>query len=816
MAEHPLLAALPAAVAERTRLLRELPVPASGAFVLYWMRTAMRGHENPALDAALALAARLSLPAFVYQGLSERYPYASDRHHTFILEGARDAAAELTARGVGHAFHLERPRHRGPHLKTLASQAAVVVTEDFPYEPLRSWTHHLARDVEVPLLLVDTACVLPAQLIDKPYDRAFAFRAKTGEARLRRARIPWEEAPVVGAPFVPPLPFEPVALATAPLPGLVAACEIDHLVGPVPETPGGAVAGYARWDRFRKARLAAYARHRDDPTRDGASRMSPYLHHGMVSPLRLAREASASGGDGAHKFLDELLTWRELAHLWCLHTARHDDLSAIPAWARESLQRHERDARPQLPSWERLARGHSGDALWDACQRSLLAHGELHNSVRMTWGKALLSWTRSASEALALLTDLNHRYALDGRDPSSSGGLLWCLGQFDRPFTPESEVLGQVRPRPTLGHAERFDLSRFEARVARPTRERPRRIGVIGAGMAGLVCARALRDHQLEVVVFDKGSGVGGRLATRRTEHGTFDHGAQFLTAHDPRFARHVASWHHEGLLARWDGRLVDLEHGEATPHVPASPRYVGVPDMNALARHLAADLQVRSGCELRSVRRDGNGWHLLDAEGQEHGPFEVLLINAPGPQAAKLLADVHPVGSREAAGLSMAPAWAVLCAFASPLGLPFDAAHVHGSPLAWAASGPSRPGRSGEECWVLHGSRAFSRGALESEPAPIAATLRAAFQEATGRAFPTPVLEQVHRWRYAFSESGRAERCFWDGDAGLGLCGDGWSGPTLEAAFLSGSALAGRVLGMAQPLHAPAPEPSSLGPLFG
>ena len=233
-------------------------------------------------------------------------------------------------------------------------------------------------------------------------------------------------------------------------------------------TRGGVIAGYERWERFKTKGLSRYAHDRNDPLKDGVSRMSAYLHYGQVSPFRLAREASALPGKGPEKYLDELLVWRELAHTYCFHREDHDTVETLPGWARETLAAHERDPRPALFDRATLAAARTGDRLWDAAQTSLLVHGELHNNVRMTWGKALLSWTPDAKTALEHLIDLNHRYALDGRDPSSYGGILWCLGQFDRPFQPERPILGTVRPRPTRQHAKRLDVERYARMVARP------------------------------------------------------------------------------------------------------------------------------------------------------------------------------------------------------------------------------------------------------------------------------------------------------------------------------------------------------------
>ena len=434
------------------------------------MRTAVRAHENPALDVALAIGRARGLPVFVYHALSERYPYASDRHHTFILEGARDVAAECAARGIGYAFHLERPGHRTKALRELSARAALIVTETMPIPPLAALTTSLAAQAPCPVWSVDTSCIVPMRLVGAAHTRAFAYKQATAPLQRMRVSREWIDVAVdtplaSAAPSVPAsLPFEPVAIAeatSAQIATLVAACEIDHRVAAVPRSPGGSRAGYARWEAFvRRGGLDRYAKQRNDPTRDGVSRMSAYLHYGMVSPFRLARECAARRGEGPEKYLDELLIWRELAHAFCYWHPSPTTIEAVPAWARATLRAHEGDRRQLLPMTV-LAAGETGDVLWDTAQHSLVAYGELHNNVRMTWGKALLDWSANAEQCLERLVELNHRFALDGRDPSSYGGLLWCLGQFDRPFAPELPVIGTVRPRPTREHAQRLNVAAY-------------------------------------------------------------------------------------------------------------------------------------------------------------------------------------------------------------------------------------------------------------------------------------------------------------------------------------------------------------------
>ncbi|MEM7587267.1 MAG: FAD-dependent oxidoreductase, partial [Acidobacteriota bacterium] len=734
---------LPRHLAERRRLLGDGSINPNGAYVLYWMHHAVRSHDNPALDAAVVAGNALGLPVVVYQGLSSKLPFASDRHYTFMLEGARDVARELGERGIKHVFFLAPRREDREPLLELAEGAALVVVEDFPAPPYPRWTQKLVEATTTAVWAVDASCVVPMQLAGRSFGRAFEFRRAIQGELDRRLDVPWRDV----EPEVPAFDGDPgfetqdlksIDLATADFAELCARCEIDHAVGPVPETRGGSVAGYARWQAFQESGgLKRYARRRNDAAIDGVSRMSPYLHHGHVSPFRIAREAAEAGHDGARrdgarKFLDELLIWRELAFNFCFYESDPERFGALPGWARETLERHARDEREAIYSWEQLARAGTGDPLWDAAQTSLLIHGELHNNVRMTWGKALLRWTRTPQDALRLLIDLNHRYALDGSDPASYGGLLWCLGLFDRPFTPERPVIGTVRSRSSARHAQRLDLDRYRARVQRPARP-GLTVAVIGAGLSGLFAARTLADHGLEVQVFDKARGPGGRMSTRRALDLRFDHGAQYFTVRDPRFERYVNSWIEDGVIARWDGRIAVVEGGHIEPKADGPDRFVGVPGMNAACRHLASDVNVAYGRRVETVERQDGGWRLIDDQGRELGDFSAVIVSAPPAQAAPLLAGA-PQLSKAADGVAMQPSWAVMTTFDQPLELPFDGAFVNDSPLSWVARNSSKPDRPESDSWVLHASPAWSTQHLELEAEDVAGRLLEAFFEATGR----------------------------------------------------------------------------------
>jgi len=799
------LSFLPLHLAQRSRWIRPAqatgPSDATGAkaeFVLYWMHHAVRGRENPSLDVAICFARQLGLPLLVYHALCEDYPYASDRHHSFILQGARDVQRELADRGVAYAFHLERCGHRGPHLRDLARRAAILVSDEMPVEPILGWTERLKTLCQTPILGVDSACVVPIPLVKRAFTRAYEYRDATKRLYGERITQAYVDQDADCAMFQGELPFTPLDLQRVDLAKLIAQCQIDHSIAPVADTPGGSRAGYARWEAFKHKGLSGYARRRNDATdHGGVSRMSGYLHFGMVSPMRIAREAAEQG---AVKYLDELLIWRELAFHFCHHTGELvDSLESLPQWAQQTLAQHASDRRPAVHSWETLARGMTGDPLWDACQQSLLRHGELHNNVRMTWGKAFLNWTRSPEQALHFSIDLNHRYALDARDPSSYGGLLWCLGQFDRPFEPEQPILGTVRPRDLQEHSERLDLDKFQKIVGRPIVARPPTVAIIGAGMAGLIAARTLWDHGIAVRVFDKSRGVGGRLATRRTDQGVrFDHGAQYFTARDSRFARYVRSWIDDGLVAPWCGRIVHLRSGAVLADKTDTARYVAQPGMNSLAKHLAKGLDCCVETTVASLHRLAtNQWRLTDDQGGVLGDFERVVCNCPPQQAAQLLTGHSPIADR-AASVTMNPCWAAMLHVESGSSdSDFAGAFVDASPLSWICRDSDKPGRGVAQgsTWVLHASAPWSIEHLEDPADQVCEQLVESFVQATGRPLGKRHYAAAHRWRYAIPANPLEDACLWDATEGLGVCGD-WCGTArVEGAFLSGMAIAGEIL---------------------
>lgn len=314
---------------------------------------------------------------------------------------------------------------------------------------------------------------------------------------------------------------------------------------------------------------------------------------------------------------------------------------------------------------------------------------------------------------------------------------------------------------------------------------------VVGAGVAGLSCARRLVRAGWSVQVFDKARGAGGRTSTRRAGSFGFDHGAQYFTVRDATFREVIEPLRAEGIVAPWDGEIVVLENGGVRPDAGSVERLVGVPGMNALARHLATVCPVRFGARVERLERVGPAWRLVGDGGEGLGGWDSVVLSAPPRQAAVLLETAGSELATTASDVPMSPCWAVMAGFSERVEVPFDGAFVNDGPLRWLARNTSKPGRSTGESWVLHASAEWSRAEIEADADEVARTLLSVFRSLSSAELPALELVKTHRWRYALPPAPLSSPYLVDEERRLAVCGDWCGGPRVEGAFLSGLAAA-------------------------
>lgn len=436
----------------------------AGEYVLYWMQATHRFEENWALRYAVLQADALGKPLLIHQGLDPTYEHANDRIHTVILENAKALHRRAERLGLRYQFVLRRRRDDDRRVvDRLAARAALVVTDLFPTAGIAARTARFAERCPVRVVEVESHCIVPYGNFVKEEYAARTIRPKIAKVLDSALESVEDRGPraTFRQALWDSLDVDRLDLATLDVPAAVASCEIDHAV-PAVAFASGLDGARARLKAFCADGLADYAERRNEPSdTDGSSRLSPYLHFGQISAAEVLRSVRAAGHQAsAEKFADELVTWRELAFNFCVHNPNHGKLKGLPDWVHRSMEKHRDDPREAIYSLAHLERAETHDELWNAAQRELVRTGFMHNVTRMLWGKSVLLWTARYRHALEHLILLNNKYGLDGRDPSSYGGIQWCFGKFDRPWF-DKPVFGVIRPMSLARARAKFDAEAY-------------------------------------------------------------------------------------------------------------------------------------------------------------------------------------------------------------------------------------------------------------------------------------------------------------------------------------------------------------------
>lgn len=311
---------------------------------------------------------------------------------------------------------------------------------------------------------------------------------------------------------------------------------------------------------------------------------------------------------------------------------------------------------------------------------------------------------------------------------------------------------------------------------------------IIGAGVSGLTAARILQDSGHNVLVVDKGRGVGGRMATRRIGDAVFDHGAQFLTARTEWFTETVRSLHSSGIIVPW------FAGGHDDSHV----RFCGAVSMNAIAKYLSQGLDIRTSTTVESIRQIDDRWYVT-FDTSETLSCDSCLVTAPIPQALALVEqrelDLRPDELDRLKRISYDPCFAVMAVLDSPSGLPtggpFRPDDTHSIALI---SDNQAKGISPLACVTIHSTPECALRHIE-DPELAGSIMR---EEAMKHLRSNITSSTIHRWRYAQpSTVFEAPFSILNNTPLLLLAGDAFGGARIEGAALSGKAAADHILGL-------------------
>lgn len=305
---------------------------------------------------------------------------------------------------------------------------------------------------------------------------------------------------------------------------------------------------------------------------------------------------------------------------------------------------------------------------------------------------------------------------------------------------------------------------------------------VVGGGIAGLACARTMTDAGLPVVLRDRGFRLGGRMAVKTMDDRPVDVGAAYFTASVPAFRTLVDHWVEIGLAHPWTDTFHVADPSGILGTRTGPMRYATPLGLRSLVEDCAQGVAVTYPDEVSEV---------------EPGPvvdgvtYAAVALALPGPQALDILSDSLETERAASAGV-WEPCLALVASYDERVWPELDGVFVNDSTVLTFIADDGRRRGDDRPVLVAHSHPVLAAAHLD-DPSAAADVMLRELESVLGIATP-PTSVLVKRWSLAKPQNPHREH-YLLGDQRVGLCGDGWHGPSrIESAYLSGRAL-GRAL---------------------
>lgn len=439
---------------ENRRILPRNNLKMKKGAIVYWMNRDQRVHDNWALLYAQELALELKVPLVVFFGLAPTFLDATLRHYGFMLKGMKELQHELEKWNITFVMRPGKPENEIVNFCD-EIDAGAVVTDFSPLRLSRKWLDEAASALQVPLFEVDAHNIVPCWVASPKQEYgAYTLRPKLNKL-LPEFLLPFGK--IEKHPFL----FN-TAMKSADFEMASKSIQVDRSVVEVGSVIPGERAAKATLTRFIKNKLSRYSMDRNDPTIDGQSNLSAYLHFGQISAQRVALEVlKIEPSESTAAFLEELIIRKELSDNFCFYNPHYDSVEGFPNWAKATISDHTNDPREYLYSEAELENACTHDDLWNAAQNEMVKSGKMHGYMRMYWAKKILEWTPSVKVALKIAIHLNDKYQLDGCDPNGYAGIAWSLGGVhDRAWFTRA-IFGKIRFMSYNGCKSKFSVADY-------------------------------------------------------------------------------------------------------------------------------------------------------------------------------------------------------------------------------------------------------------------------------------------------------------------------------------------------------------------
>lgn len=324
-------------------------------------------------------------------------------------------------------------------------------------------------------------------------------------------------------------------------------------------------------------------------------------------------------------------------------------------------------------------------------------------------------------------------------------------------------------------------------------------IAIIGAGFSALTVAQQLKDSA-EITLFEKSRGVGGRLCSRRAEPFSFDHGTQFFTVKSSVFRDFLKPIIAAGVVQSWHARFVEFDAGKITKQRhwdDSEPHYVGTPTMSAIGKYLQQGLTIHLNTRVGHIKENHHRkshWSLYDNDNHHLGDYDWVICSAPAAQTMQLVPNTFR-HFQTIQHTTMLPCFSLMLGFQSPLTLPFDAVLIRHLDISWISVNSSKPQRQTPFSLLIHSTNRWASEHIDDERNEVANYLHQQSEKIIGRQIKQAVHRDLQGFRYAnISKQNNPLHYLLDEQQQLAVCGDWLIQGRVEAAFLSGHALANKL----------------------
>lgn len=411
-------------------------------------------HDNWALTFAQNLADERNESLAVAFCLAPNFLEATIRQYGFMIKGLTQIEKKLNSLNITFHLLLGSPEKVLP-LFIDENDVSVLVSDFDPLRIKRIWKREVAKVIDIPFYEVDAHNIVPALLVSQKAE----FGAYTIRPKIHRLLSDFLDE------FPPPLPMKKNQRQqkSTNWNTVVESLRINFSVKEVDWIKSGEEKAEELLDFFLQKKLSHYNDLRNDPTKDGQSHLSPYLHFGQLSAQRIALHVKKYFPQTEHSeaFLEELIVRRELSDNFCYFNSSYDSFDAFPPWAKLSLTNHKKDQREFVYSLKEFELAATHEPLWNAAQNELRNTGKLHGYMRMYWAKKILEWSKSPESALQTAVFLNDKYELDGRDPNGYAGCAWAIGGTHDRAWGERSVFGKIRYMNFNGCKRKFAVDEY-------------------------------------------------------------------------------------------------------------------------------------------------------------------------------------------------------------------------------------------------------------------------------------------------------------------------------------------------------------------